>query len=218
MKDLVEDILHSPLLPEYAEAIQKVLTEEGHRRQRLYDEIGDAGSWEFICGEVVKPAPVHNRHLVTVMRVASLFDAFVRTRDVGLVHSQKCMCRFQRNDYEPDVVFFGPEKAAKFNSTTMLFPPPDLVVEVLSDSTAERDRGVKFEDYERHVAEYWIVDAEAGVVEQYVKREAGYMLKMKADNGLLICEAIPGFNLPVRAMFDEAENLEALKGLAGVTH
>ncbi len=145
------------------------------------------------------------------MNITSILNLYVMVNRMGAVRTQKCMCRFQRNDYEPDVVFFGTEKAAKFDSLTMLFPPPDLVVEVLSDSTAERDRGVKFEDYQRHVPEYWIVDAEAEVVEQYVQRESGYVLKMKAINGELLCEAIPGLMLPVRAMFDEAESLEALK-------
>lgn len=217
MNDLLEAILHSPLLPEYSERIQAKLREEAERRQKFYEEITEEHKWEFIDGQVLMHSPAKNRHLYAVKHITMLMSTFVSINQLGVVHTEKCMCRFQRNDYEPDVVFFGAEKAAKFDSTTMLFPPPDLVVEVLSDSTAERDRGVKFEDYERHVAEYWIVDAEAEVVEQYVKRDDGYMLKMKAGNGELVCEAIPGFNLPVKAMFTEAENLVALKVITSAT-
>jgi len=44
--------------------------------------------------------------------------------------------------------------------------PPALVVEILSPSTAHRDRGIKLERY-RHfgVREYWIVDIDARAVD-----------------------------------------------------
>jgi len=43
---------------------------------------------------------------------------------------------------------------------------PDLIVEILSPATADRDRGIKHRLYERQgVAEYWIVDPDAEAVE-----------------------------------------------------
>lgn len=55
----------------------------------------------------------------------------------------------------PDVVFFKKEKADLFSPNQTLFPTLDLVIEVLSDSTEDKDRGIKFQDYEAHeVMEY----------------------------------------------------------------
>ncbi len=46
--------------------------------------------------------------------------------------------------------------------------PPDLVVEILSPSSAERDRGRKMQIYAHYgVPEYWIVDGGRKVLEQY---------------------------------------------------
>ncbi len=213
MESVLEPILHSPRLPEYFRQIEKRLSEEAEMRQKFYEEITESGKWEFIDGQVIMHSPAMNRHLYAVKHLTQLLDLFVRRHHLGVVHTEKCLCKFPRNDYEPDVVFFGKEKAATFAPKTMLFPPPDLVIEVLSDSTAKHDRGVKFEDYEQHVREYWIVDADAGVVEQYVRREDGYLLKIKAASGDLISEVVPGFAVPVVAIFDEAANLKALEML-----
>ncbi|MFN0079333.1 MAG: Uma2 family endonuclease [Prosthecobacter sp.] len=213
MESVLEPILHSPRLPEYFREIEQHLRAEAERRQKFYDEVSDDGKWEFIDGQVIMHSPAMNRHLYAVKHLTKLLDTFVSIRRLGVVHTEKCMCKFPRNDYEPDVVFFSREKAAAFNPKTMLFPPPDLAVEVLSDSTAKHDRGVKFEDYEQHVGEYWIVDADAEIVEQYVRRPEGYHLKIKAATGALVSEAVAGFAVPVRAIFDEAENLQALESL-----
>lgn len=41
----------------------------------------------------------------------------------------------------------------------MVHPAPDFTVEVLSKSTASKDKGVKLEDYAAHgVRGYWIID------------------------------------------------------------
>ena len=50
---------------------------------------------------------------------------------------------------------------------------PDLVVEILSPATAERDRGYKRAIYERHgVAEYWLVDPDGETISIYASAAA----------------------------------------------
>ena len=89
-----------------------------------------------------------------------------------------------------------------------------MIVEVLSDSTEARDRGTKFIDYSaRGVTEYWIVDTERRVLEQYLQEKEGLELKKKSDSGKVECRAIPGFAIDIAALFDEQKNLEAIRWL-----
>ena len=99
----------------------------------------------------------------------------------------------------------------------MRFPAPDFVVEVLSVSTAAIDRGVKFEDYAAHgVSEYWIIDPDAETVEQHRLAGDRYELAIKAQTGELRSVAVPGFVIPVRAIFDEQINQATLRQLLSV--
>jgi Uma2 family endonuclease len=116
-----------------------------------------------------------------------------------------------RNDFEPDIVFYRAEKAAAFRREEIIFPPPDLVVEVLAETTEARDRGVKMEDYAAHgVREYWLVDPDREFIEQYDLQGERYALRAKQADGTLQSRIVPGFAVPVRAVFDRALNLEIL--------
>lgn len=58
-----------------------------------------------------------------------------------------------------------------------IYGAPDLVVEVLSPSTAKNDRGYKKDLYERSgVKEYWIVDPNTHSIESYLLNDGKYQL------------------------------------------
>ncbi|MDB6140210.1 MAG: hypothetical protein JWO94_3282 [Verrucomicrobiaceae bacterium] len=202
----VSMLMDQPTLPEMVEVLTLRLAEERQRRLKFYEEITPDMKAEFINGEVIMHSPALARHTEARMRVTHLMYSYVGSRKLGRVHDEKSLCTFPRNDYEPDVVFFGPEKAAAILPSTLQFPPPDFACEVLSLSTEKRDRGVKFQDYEAHgVREYWIVDPEAEILEQYVLDANGrYELRMKSSTGQVVSAVVPGFSIPVRAIFDEA--------------
>ena len=207
-------ILSSPRLPDIAAALNDRLRCETEVRHRFRDEMSDDRKMEFIDGEVIVHSPARNRHLIAKLNLASLLQAHVRRHGLGEVRDEKCLCVFPRNDYEPDVVFFGPDKAAAFEGETMLFPVPDFVVEVLSDSTESRDRGVKFEDFEAHgVGEYWIVDPDAETVEQYLLEAGRFQLRVKSGSGEIASRVVAGFSIPILAIFNDHENLATLKRL-----
>lgn len=202
------------MLPEILQALKVAWASEQKLRQKFYQDITPEHKWEFIQGEVIMHSPSANRHLMATKRLYDLLSAHVRVRQLGLVHSEKAMISFPRNDYEPDVLFLGLAKASLIDPDTLRFPIPDLIVEVLSPSTEKRDRGVKFEDYALHgVGEYWIVDPAAETVELYRLSGDAYPPAPALAEGLLSSDLIPGFEISVRAVFDEAENLQALRGM-----
>jgi len=153
------------------------------------------------------------RHDKTRNLLWKLLDTFVSVYKLGYVGGEKMMITLTRNDYEPDICFWKKEKSSKFKPDQLLFPIPDFIVEVLSDSTKDYDRGIKFEDYAAHqVAEYWIIDPDLRSIEQYVLRVDTYKLLKKAKGKeILASDAVNGFTIPAIAIFDEKENIKALK-------
>ena len=66
---------------------------------------------------------------------------------------------------QPDILFVSSERRGIIGENAVL-GAPDLVVEILSPSTAHRDRGIKLDLYgQRGVREYWIVDPVEDVVD-----------------------------------------------------
>lgn len=214
----LEAILADTKAPLLVEAARKALEVEAHRRQEFREWISEDVKAEFINGQIIVHSPVKRKHRVASELLFQLVNIFVRLKKLGEAGHEKAMVSLTRNDFEPDIAFWSNEKAAQFNDDTMFHPAPDFVVEILSKKTSKNDRTVKFEDYARHgVKEYWIIDPNKQIVEQYgllTDLDSAYLLYGKFVPGHDITSlAIPGFTIPVKAIFDEAANLEALRAL-----
>ena len=213
---LTLELLQRPTLALEVKEIAAFLAEEAKARDEFRDKIQPHEKGEFINGETIMHSPSRNIHSVTVGLIFHCIQFALQTgRIEGHVVFEKAMCAFTRNDYEPDVAWFGPEKAKLIGPDTTLYPVPDFIAEVLSPATRKRDRGVKFDDYAAHgVAEYWIVDADERTVEQYLlDGQGGYQLAEKLAHGDLRPSSFPGLVIPLEALFDSAANFAFLKTL-----
>jgi len=123
----------------------------------------EIGRFEFLYGCVVAEPPAHWPHgkldATFVHRLASQVEDVGR----GLVFGSSQGFALPTGDtVEPDVAVVLRETWDAAPPPTLgrfLTVVPDLVVEVLSPSTARRDRGPKRDIYERNgVREYWLVD------------------------------------------------------------
>jgi Uma2 family endonuclease len=128
------------------------------------------------------------------------------------VLSEKALCVFNRNDYEPDIVYFESKKAAILPDETLHFPVPDFVVEC----TERNDRGVKFDDYASHgVREYWIVDPRNMTLEQFVPgADRKYNLTLKSKSGEVASIVVEGFAIPITAIFDQPTHERVMLAIA----
>jgi Uma2 family endonuclease len=210
----LEQLLHSSRLPEAMRRLQAVARVEAKKRRYFYEVITEQQKAEFINGEIIAHSPVKQYHSEASENLFTLLKMYVRKHGLGVVRHEKILIILTRNDYEPDVCFFLADKAQAFTPTQSKFPAPDLIVEVLSESTEAIDRGIKFEDYAAHgVSEYWIVDPDQETIEQYLLQEGAYQLAVKVKTGTIASAVVAGFEIPVRAVFDGAEQLAALQAI-----
>ena len=122
--------------------------------------------YEVIDGELaVTPAPT-GAHQLVVSNLVRILGSFAHEHRLGMVLPSPIDVLLGEGDYfEPDVVFLRAERAHLLGDRG-IEAPPDLLIEILSPSTAHRDRGIKLDRY-RHfrVPVYWIVDLDDRSVE-----------------------------------------------------
>ncbi len=211
---LLEQALKMPDAYVFIDRLQAALELEKAARQHFYEIVEENKKMEFINGEIIFHSPVKLWHNEATGFLYQMLDAYVRRKKLGHVGFEKLLISLTRNDYEPDVCFWGKAKSRQFKRDQMQFPVPDFVAEVLSKSTAANDRGVKYQDYESHgVQEYWIIDPDKQTLEQYVLEGDVYELVLKASDGTVRSSAIDGFSIPIKAIFDEDANAAALTAL-----
>ncbi|WP_317046724.1 Uma2 family endonuclease [Spirosoma pollinicola] len=217
LESRVADLLEAPDAKLVIERAQAILADEAQRRRAFREWLRDDIKAEFINGEVIMHSPVKRRHLDATQNLTTLLRVYVHLHDLGAVDSEKALIGLTRNDYEPDICYWNNETANSFEDDQMEHPAPDLIVEILSKSTTGRYRGVKFEDYAAHgVQEYWIIDPVRKSVEQYQLDEptmAFAFIAVLYLNDIITAITVPGFQIPVKAIFDKQVNLETLRVL-----
>jgi len=127
----------------------------------------DGNRYEFIGGRLyMTPAPVIRHHDVS-HRLQSGLRRILEQTGHGRVFYAPVLVEFPGTSdrVQPDILFVSNQRRGIVGEKQMT-GAPDLVVEILSPSTAHRDRGVKLDLYARcGVREYWIVDPDEDTVD-----------------------------------------------------
>jgi Uma2 family endonuclease len=127
----------------------------------------DGNRYEAIEGELyVTPAP-SLRHQRISKRLERALYSLVEDSGLGEVLHAPVGVEFPTTGegVQPDVLVISHARSGIL-ADPWVRGAPDLVIEILSPTTAQRDREVKRKLYERQgVQAYWIVDPEAAAVE-----------------------------------------------------
>jgi Uma2 family endonuclease len=169
-----------------------------------YFQLGETeGFYELIDGMVVMSPSPTPRHQMVAARLLTQIGVFLENHPVGEVffevdvHLQRAP-RGGDLVYRPDIVFVRSERVAR--NLDRIAEPPDLIVEIASESSRRYDQETKKADYERFgVLEFWLIDPEEDAMTFYRLRKGRYV-ETVPEGDFLSSEAIPGFVLDVARM------------------
>lgn len=163
----------------------------------------DGKRYQILEGELdVTPAP-STTHQKVSMRLEHLLVSHVEVHHLGLVlHAPLDVVLDERNVVQPDIVFVSSIRMPIVEEERIA-GAPDLVIEILSPSTARVDRGTKSAIYARHgVRWYWLVDPGKRLLEEYELRGQGYHLCGRLGAGETFSPGLfPGLAISLADLF-----------------
>jgi len=160
--------------------------------------------FELIEGNlIVTPSPVPY-HQWVVKNLLYELERFVRKNKVGKVFDAPCDVYLdEENVLQPDILFISNERIDIIGEKK-IEGAPELVIEVLSESTAYRDLVKKKKIYAKFgVKEYWIVDPIEKTLDIYFLKENIFELKEKFySNDIVVSLLLPGLKIKLSEIFE----------------
>jgi Uma2 family endonuclease len=161
---------------------------------------------EILDGEhYVTPSPMKVHQSSSGHLFARLY-LFVTEHELGTVLYAPFDVLLSPHDIvQPDLLFVSNERAAILTEANAQ-GAPDMVVEVLSNSTRRRDETLKRDRYERFgVLEYWLVDPLRRTVRILRRSGVGFAAPQElsaAAGDILTTALLPGFEIRVAKIFE----------------
>jgi len=137
----------------------------------------DSDYWELFDGVPIKMATPTLRHQDICVNLVAVIHKYLKGKPCKVynvaVDFRLNAKTFDNNVFHPDLIiicdFDNIDKEGYCGT-------PEMVVEVLSPSTAKRDKTVKLNAYQKKgVEEYWIIDPKQNTVVVYVLSEDKYI-------------------------------------------
>lgn len=185
-----------------------------HGRRMTLDEFDTADSvegrlYELSRGEVVVtdvPNPPHEEVVDTLRQQLSMYRAARPDVIQRVLSGSECKILIEptQSERHPDLAVYKTPRPAKDASVWSLWVP-ELVVEVVSPGSEQRDYVEKAEDYlQVGVAEYWIVDVARGVITVHRRSRGRWQNQELRGGARYTTHVLPGFELVVDTLLPVA--------------
>jgi len=168
-----------------------------------YVQLPDDKRYELAEGELILvPAP-NLYHQQILGKLWTSIYTHAEANHLGKVFLAPCdvvLCEI--TVLQPDLLFVSREHQGILTDANIQ-GSPDLVVEILSPSTRQRDLGIKRNLYAKYgVREFWIVDPDVKTVEVLSLTETGYRTVVIVHQaGTLNSPLFPALNLALTDIF-----------------
>jgi Uma2 family endonuclease len=172
---------------------------------RDYANVPGETPCQLIGGDLVLTPPPSMYHQRISAKLVARMRIFAESHDLGEVYHPPTSVYFNEEEtYQPDIVFIAKGRTAIIEADRVN-GAPDLVIEILSPSTAHNDLQTKFKTYEKYaLGEYWIIDPDKHMVDVYRKHGAGLTLRRKVGGkGLIESKVLPGFKVDAEYLFSD---------------
>jgi Uma2 family endonuclease len=181
----------------------KVVLKKKKYTTQDYEKLPEGSPYQLIEGELVmSPAPAPEHQEVSLNLSYKLYNIVKKSKKGKVFYAPIDVYLDQENAYQPDIVVILEGSKAKITQKG-IEGAPDLVVEILSPSTAYYDLTEKKEVYERSgVKEYWIVDPKRKTFEVYANSQEGFKLISKAKEKGSVKSELLGIDLDLMEVFD----------------
>lgn len=134
----------------------------------------DGNRYEIIGGRIYVSPPPRTFHQTVSRRLQFLFYQLELEKKGYIFDAPVGLMIPGGTPVEPDLIFLRSDQK-ELVEEMYIKGPPQLIVEILSPSTASRDRTLKLNLYaQARVPHYWIVDPDACTLEVFHLRENRY--------------------------------------------
>lgn len=159
---------------------------------------------EFIDGEVIAFSPASNKHGRIGVFVVTVVQLYVDKNGLGTVWGENFQVRLRPGLRRvPDLIFVSKENKVKITDTE-IDGAPDLVVEIVSADSVDRDWRDKYYEYQQaKVREYWIIDPNTNRFEVYCLNEQGKYEAQRKEKGIVKSKILPEFRLKPEWLWQE---------------
>jgi Uma2 family endonuclease len=132
----------------------------------------DGNQYEIVAGRLeLKPSPTTTHQRISQRLERTLLNSC--EIDYIILEAPLDVILSENETRQPDLLMVHRSRESIIEERGVV-GPPDLVIEIISPTSAKRDRTMKRDTYARYsVPEYWIIDPTHLTVEQYVLMKQG---------------------------------------------